>query len=277
MFKHAIKINLAYTRPLLIGEKEFGSNKINSGIATFIILNKDGYILTCKHVAKKIEEAEKLNQKYHEYLKQEANAELNKRYSYKANTVVQIRNVFINCFTDGELEKIIYHKALDLALIKFSNFSEVKTDIFPTFSLKALEPGESICRLGFPWPIYNCFQYNKKKHEIEIDANGNFATPAFPLDGMITRLLENNGEIVAFEASTPGLRGQSGGPVFDTNGSVLGLQSATTHLDLMFDIECKLKNKKMLEKQFINLGIAISSNQITKFLDENDVFYNKTI
>ena len=76
-----------------------------------------------------------------------------------------------------------------------------------------------------------------------------------------------------------GLKGQSGGPVFDVHGNILGLQSATGHLDLMFDIEFDLeRNQKidhMYEKQFINLGLAISNNQIIKFLDENKIKYNK--
>lgn len=167
-----------------------------------------------------------------------------------------------------------------MALVKFRDFKKVNTNVFPIFSTKTIEPGESICRLGFPWPTYNCFKYNDAKDEIEIDMNGNFDTPAFPLDGMITRLVIKENELIAFESSSPGLKGQSGGPVFDTAGNILGIQTATTHLDLMFDIDYRIKKNtreyKALAKQFINLGIAISTNQIIKFLDENKVKYNKT-
>lgn len=273
MFKNSIKINLNYTRPLLIGERFFNSNEIVTGIATFIILNDEGYVLTCKHVAKKIEEAEILNNKYQEYLKNKDESK------YTKKDIVQIKNVFMNCFEEGTLDRIIYHKDLDLALVKFRDFKKVNTNVFPIFSTKTIEPGESICRLGFPWPTYNCFKYNDAKDEIEIDMNGNFDTPAFPLDGMITRLVIKENELIAFESSSPGLKGQSGGPVFDTAGNILGIQTATTHLDLMFDIDYRIKKNtreyKALAKQFINLGIAISANQIIKFLDENKVKYNK--
>ena len=107
-----------------------------------------------------------------------------------------------------------------------------------------------------------------------------FDTPAFPIDGMITRLIcDENGKNFAFETSTPGLKGQSGGPVFDPEGNILGIQSATTSLDLMFDIDTNIiRNSKEIhvsEHQFINLGIAISSEIIMKFLDENHIKYNK--
>lgn len=267
MFKQAIKTNLNYTRPLLIGERFSKSEEIIPGIATFIILNDEGYVLTCKHVAQKIEEAEILNAKPKETKKD------------NSNKIVQIRNIFMNCFEDGVLDSIIYHATLDLALVKFREFKKVNTSVFPVFSTKEIEPGEAICKLGFPWPAYNCFKYNKETDEIEIDLNGSFDTPAFPLDGMITRLIVKENELIAFESSSPGLKGQSGGPVFDKDGNILGIQSLTTHLDLMFDIDYKIKKNtreyKALAKQFINLGIAISSNQIIKFLEENKIKFNK--
>ena len=97
---------------------------------------------------------------------------------------------------------------------------------------------------------------------------------------MITRTINDpEGNEFAFETSTPGLKGQSGGPVFDTDGNVLGIQSATTSLDLMFDIDTNvIRNNKEIhvsEKQFINLGIVISSKVIMKFLDDNHIKYNR--
>lgn len=286
MFKEAIKKNLAYTRPLFTGERLFNDTKVNSGISSFIILNEDGYVLTCKHVAEKIVIANELDQKYKNYLKEidgktvKELKELEKKYSYNEEELVQVKNIFMNCFENGFLEQIIFHNNYDLAVIKFANFSQVNTDIFPTFTDKNIEPGESVCKLGFPWPTYDCFKFNSKTNEIEIKDDASFQTPAFPIDGMITRLIcdESENEF-AFETSTPGLKGQSGGPVFDTSGNILGIQSATTSLDLMFDIDANvIRNNKEVhvsEKQFINLGIVMSSKAIMKFLDDNHIKYNK--
>jgi len=288
MFKEAIKKNLNYTRPMFIGERFFNQTKVNSGISSFIILNDEGYVLTCKHVAEKIILANELENKYRSYLKEidgkniKELSELNKKYGYTEEELVQVRNVFMNCFENGNLEKIIAHNKYDIAVLKFTNFTAINTDVFPTFSKNDIEPGESVCKLGFPWPTYDCFSFNKKTSDIEIKRDASFETPAFPIDGMITRIVrDEDGTNFAFETSTPGLKGQSGGPVFNTNGDVLGIQSATTSLDLMFDIDTNvIRNNKEIhvsEKQFINLGIAISSEVIMKFLDDNNIKYNVAI
>lgn len=54
----------------MIGERVFGNDNVMSGIGTFIVLNEEGYILTCKHIAEKIRTAELLDQKYENYLKE---------------------------------------------------------------------------------------------------------------------------------------------------------------------------------------------------------------
>ena len=69
MFKKAIKKNLNYTRPLFTGERLFNDTRVMSGISSFIILNDEGYLLTCKHVAEKVVQAHELEDKYREYLK----------------------------------------------------------------------------------------------------------------------------------------------------------------------------------------------------------------
>ena len=286
MFKKAIKKNLNYTRPLFTGERLFNDTKVNSGISSFIILNDEGYILTCKHVALKVIQAHELEEKYQRYLNEKNGKtikemeELEKKYDYDKNKLVQISNVFMNCFENGTLGQIIFHNNYDLAVIKFSNFDGVNTKVFPVFRDKFIEPGESVCKLGFPWPIYDCFRFDSKTNNIKIKKEASFDTPAFPIDGMITRLItDESGTEFAFETSTPGLRGQSGGPVFDKYGNVLGIQSATTSLDLMFDIDTNVirhnKEVHVSEKQFINLGIAISSKVIMKFLDDNHIKYNR--
>ena len=105
MFKKAIKKNFSYTRPLLIGERVFGNDNVMSGIGTFIVLNEEGYILTCKHIAEKIRTAELLDQKYENYLKEiqrkseQEIKKINKKYDY-IDKIFQIKNIFMNCFEE---------------------------------------------------------------------------------------------------------------------------------------------------------------------------------
>src|SRR5690606_12185852 len=117
---------------------------------------------------------------------------------------------------------IIFHSYLDMALIHLNGI-ETKCKCFPTFSKYDAEPGQSLWRLGFPFPELDCFKMNPDLNEIIFKQDGILNTPYFPLDGIKTRgVIDQTGTASMFEMSTPGLRGQSGGPIFDINGVVYG-------------------------------------------------------
>jgi hypothetical protein len=71
--------------------------------------------------------------------------------------------------------------------------------------------------------------------------------------------------------STPGLRGQSGGPVFDTDGVVWGIQVQTNHLALGFQPELMDHGKKVAEHQFLNVGLAAYVPEIIALLKNHNV------
>ena len=75
--------------------------------------------------------------------------------------------------------------------------------------------------------------------DIEWTNSGNPNSPLSPLDGIITRFGVDNNQIVSIEMSTPGLRGQSGGPLFDSEGLVYGMHYLTSHLHPGFDLKYK--------------------------------------
>lgn len=97
---------------------------------------------------------------------------------------------------------------------------------------------------------------------------------------MVTRFIKDESQLFAIETSTPGLKGQSGGPLFDKNGDIIGIQSITRHLHLGFDIENKEVKandgqlKSVSNYPFINLGVSVHMNIIKQFLKENNIkFY----
>jgi hypothetical protein len=49
---------------------------------------------------------------------------------------------------------------------------------------------------------------------------------------MIADAAPANRKVKFIETSTPGLRGQSGGPLFDAKGEIWGIQSRTNFLEL---------------------------------------------
>ena len=81
--------------------------------------------------------------------------------------------------------------------------------------------------------------------------------------------------------STPGLRGQSGGPLFDSDGLVYGMQYMTSHLHLGFDIKDKEivhdgKKTKVSNYPFLNIGHCIHVDRIKEFLTQHNIkFYEE--
>ena len=73
------------------------------------------------------------------------------------------------------------------------------------------------------------------------------------------------------EVSTPGLRGQSGGPVFDTEGRVCGIQSHTSSLPLGFSPKIEHGGHKTVENQFINVGFASHVKEVLDLLRDNGI------
>lgn len=79
--------------------------------------------------------------------------------------------------------------------------------------------------------------------------------------------------------STPGLRGQSGGPLFDSNGYVYGMQFATNHLHLGFDLDnyeviSHGKRNKVSNYPFLHVGLCVHADRIREFLEQHQVSYS---
>jgi hypothetical protein len=171
---------------------------------------------------------------------------------------------------------------LDLAILKLNDFKQVMYSDVAVFKKNGadIKQGESLCRLGFPFPEFSNFSYNEVLDDIEWIAEGNAQSPRFPIDGMVTRFLADTNGIYGIEMSTPGLKGQSGGPLFDKMGIVCGMQFSTKHMHLGFDIvdmELIIHNKlkKVSDYSFLHLGQCIHVDVIKAFLDEHNIMYHE--
>ncbi len=74
------------------------------------------------------------------------------------------------------------------------------------------------------------------------------------------------------ETSTPGLKGQSGGPTIDVNGVVWAIQAKTLHLPLGFDPQVPGK-KGQTEHQFLNVGLGIHPETLLSFFRNQKIQY----
>jgi S1-C subfamily serine protease len=175
------------------------------------------------------------------------------------------------------------HPTHDLAIIKFNDFNKIHYTGHATFLKDAtqIRQGNFLCRLGFPFPEFTNFKFNEVTDDIEWTTSGIQVSPRFPIEGMVTRFLADEGKLTGIEMSTPGLRGQSGGPLFNSNGTVYGMQISTKHLHLGFDLVDKEilidnKIKKISDYSFIHLGQCIHVDIIKAFLAAHHItFYQQ--
>ena len=139
-------------------------------------------------------------------------------------------------------------------------------------------PGRRLCKLGFPLhriePVYD------EKANTFTMPEGSVPLPLFPMEGMFTRVVNTrapgsgDGEPSTFiETSTPSLVGQMGGPVFDADGVVWGIQSHTMHHAFGFRPPVPGGTAGDFEHQFLNIGLAVHAAVIRRFFDAEGIAY----
>jgi len=291
MFISAIERATEFTRPVHSIIRLYGGKHIIPGSATLFFVNENGYAVTCKHVAELLAASDGINQRYAAFREDRKKLPLDNKqatqlkglelkYHYKPDTSIQIRNNFIDCIDNITGITWHMHPTLDLAIIHFQGFSQIHYRNWAVFGkdLSPIKQGKFLCRLGYPFPEFNNFRFNPETDDMEWTSEGTQRSPQFPIEGMVTRFLADNNQMYGIELSTPGLRGQSGGPLFDERGIVYGMQFSTKHLHLGFDLvdkEILVNNqpKKISDYSFLHLGQCIHSEAIKAFLREHGVKY----
>jgi hypothetical protein len=273
--------------------RSYNSKKVWPGAATLFFVNNEGVAITCRHVAEGILHSDKLEQNYLLFtqarfrLKQDENYEANLRqlesqYAFQQDVIIQAKHNFFGCFDRLNGFDCHLHPHFDLAIIQFKGFQQKYYQGVARFlkDTTQVKPGKMLCRLGFPFPEFSNFMYNYQADTIEWTREGNHRSPSFPIEGIITRLIAQNGKIGGIEMSSPGLRGQSGGPLFDMNGVVYGMQSSTRHLHLGFDLEnfevpIGPGTKKVTNMPFLHVGQCVHVDIIKEFMNEHNVHFHE--
>lgn len=293
MYIRAIETAAEFTRPIYIIQRFYASREVLPGTATLFFVNPDGWALTCRHVAQFLAASSGLAERRAQYdadykaqlgkkKEKQLLRELEKKYNLSPQTVLEIKARFVNC-VEGPLQlNVQTHNKYDVALIHFTNFTRLQCNNFPAFpaTTTGLKQGKSLCRLGFPFPEFKNYTFDSAKDTIDWTQAGKLDTPLFPIEGMVTRhLADDAGKVFGFELSTPGLRGQSGGPAFDTDGRVWGMQSATNHLDLDFDVDLEVirngSKKRVRDSAFLHVGHCIHVDVLKDFMQQNGVAFTQ--
>ena len=291
MFVDALERVDSFTRPMHSIVRLYGHSEVVPGTATLFFVNQEGCAITCKHVAELIAQSDPIYHNYREFqgarrdVLREQNAahlisKLEVKFKLSADTIIRVRNNFIGCVDQFQKLTIDKHPTQDLALLRFEGFNRILYRSHATFlgDSSRIKPGRSLCRLGYPFPEFTNFRYNSGTDDIEWTTTGRVTSPSFPIDGIVTRLMADANTINGIEMSTPGLRGQSGGPLFDMKGLIYGMQSATRHLHLGFDIEdhevlVNGRKSRVSNYPFLNVGQCVHVDVIKAFLREKGVTF----
>ena len=279
-----------FTQPIIISSITH-SGQCNSGIGTYVVINEDGWFVTAFHIIEQISKLVDSVKQYEEVLKRRKEIEQDetKNVHVKKGLLrkIEIKHDAVSNFSawlgNDLLGLGIVHvlPEIDLAIGQLANFNKDMIKIYPVFKdyTKPMDNGTSLCKLGYPFhsivPTFDNISRNF------ILPNGALPMPLFPLDGIYTRTVEvkhPNPQITIplkyIETSSPGLRGQSGGPTFDTNGTVWAIQSQTKHYPLGFgQTTSGLSNKaaEHLQNQYLNVGLGVHSETIIEFCKINKV------
>jgi len=288
MFAKAVALSGQYTRPVIIS-KYLENKDVQAGIATFVMVNADGWIVTAAHVLQGLIDMQNSTIQKAAYLKAVEAINANTSYStkQKKREISQLKpnlhwitNHSLWWGVDGITVKgdATVDPTADLAVAQLTGpIDKLNVTSFPTFanSKGAVAQGTSLCRLGYPFHDIKAV-YDQAKGQFQIPNLPHLAM--FPNDGIVTRNVMTNDNPIKrmvhfIETSTPGLLGQSGGPVFDVEGTVWGLQVRTVHLSLGFSPKVKVSGKEIVEHQFMHCGWATHVSHVRELLDRAKVTY----
>ena len=287
MFASAVSEAAKFTRAALISTR-LHSGRVETGCGSYILLNADGWVLTAGHALQALLKFNDDNPKYQAYVAARAAIEADhtlpkgkkqkkiRALGFDPNWISNVSYLWGPNVTAG-----LYHVdgLADLAAVKLDNLNLPPDQQFPRFGNQNTElpQGTSLCKLGFPFHEFKT-QFDPASSSFVINDPVNFVR--YPLDGILTRYINleapDKARTVKFvEMSSPGLRGQSGGPWFDVNGVVWGLQSRTQHLALGFSPEVEVNAKKFVEHQFLNAGAAAYVSEIVVFLNQHGIAFTQ--
>jgi S1-C subfamily serine protease len=263
VFVEALAIASKFTYPY-VGLRRRANGETYASVGAFVLVNDEGWALTSAHVVGDIlgVEQERLGNTPAE------------------NPITDHVEIWaLPGFAPGHptLAEAHVRPVADIALVRFDDADLSVISRFPALRDEDHEPvscGMSVCRLGYPFhDIGVGFDDDSRQFQLPGDA---FPVPSFALDGVVARFRrvaadDGSADALFIETSTPGLRGQSGGPLLDVAGRVCGIQSHTSHLDLGFDAHYTADGQLVTERQFLNVGAATHVSEIRSLLDEAGV------
>ena len=274
MFADACEKAMKFTRPVIISTRTFDGRTL-SGCATFFMVNRDGWALTAGHVFSSNIKFNEDRKKIEEYNRKRANGD----DPGQADPDWITNHSFWWGWDNVRIAEAYVNMEVDLALCKLDGFQPDMVREYPVFKdPEKLRPGTSLCRTGFPF-IKDVTEFDENTGGFRIK-KGVLPMAFFPNEGIHTRNIfmgrsrDGDFEKLYVETSSPGIKGQSGGPIFDKNGCIAGMQAFTQHFALDFRPSAVNEKGETVEvNQFMNIGVGVHVKTIRAILDSKGVKY----
>jgi hypothetical protein len=278
MFRQAFAKAKHFTKPVVAAAKTL-DGKCISGIACFVVINSDGWILTAYHILETLTAIRENQLETRAYFDAVAANEAEGHGRPQSLGPRFLGNVQHCAFWWGSnVTKLVDAggiKEIDLGIGRLDPFDPNSVTEYPVIknTVHGYDCGASLCKFGYPFfevPI----TWDSATNSFSSGPSAiNF--PLFPLEGILTRFVRdpaNDGKrpysLAQIETSSPGLRGQSGGPIVDRRGRLWGIQTTTKHLPLGFEPEFERDGKKQHQSQFLNVGLGVHGETILGLLKE---------
>lgn len=289
MFAKAYAIAAEFTHPVIVSTQLYDGTT-RCGAAAFVYLNEEGWVVTAAHIwdslvahqnhQKEIQQHEKAVQAVKNDTALTAGRKAKKLRQLKSNPQWIVDHSFLWARAGVGVAEVHANRDLDLAAVRLDPFDPGSVKVYPTIKdpTGRMDPGTSLCRLGYPFHEIQA-TYDEKTRCFEL-APGAIPLPVFPIEGIYTRNClagkshDGKYEVKFLETSSPGLRGQSGGPIFDVNGTVWAIQSQTVHFPLGFSPKIRKGKVETEEHQFLNVGLGVHPEVLVAFLKDKNIRFN---
>lgn len=285
MFSKAYNQAKLFTHPLVVAMR-YHDKTIESGLGAFVVLNDDGWLMTAAHnfgaafafgqhqqeLAQFNEKVEKIN----------ANTQIKEHQRKLLAQAIKPNPKWITDFAvmlAGQRIEVLEHyfyQQNDIAFIRVDKSFIKGQVLFPKIiNPDKINPGTSLCKFGFPFVEVKA-GFNTATNQFDLP-NNLLPVPFFPIEGIYTRNLlmgktaDAAMDILFLETSSPGLKGQSGGPICDTEGNIYAIQSQNITIPLGFMGTVEINKKKVEENQFFNVGIGVHPKIIVDLLTKHNI------
>ena len=249
MFQDSCRALLGTVMPIVVAWRE-KRGRLSYGIGAGMILNDSGWFLTAGHILTQVHElAQKVGR-------------TKGRQRQRPNDVTH----YVTVFGTHDPQKVTLTGAeiqvqVDIGLGKLDGYVPPPDHRFPRFRVRDVDQGELLCRVGYPF-VDNIEL--KWSNEQGFRFTNLFPVPLFANEALVSRFVQlPTGRWI--ETSSPGLKGQSGGPLVDVDGYICGIQVNTHHYPLGFSGGGR--------NQVLNVGRAAHVETIRQFLDSKGIEY----